>query len=1103
MFKTPFVYASRKPIPQSRAIANTVGLQTKLKIGVPNDHFEQEADATADRVTSTPETQIQTTLWPNISLKSRSVNTKPFLQRMLESQAPEEDMTEEAPEESIQTKPFIQRTISQPPNDDTPSIQPSSESSPSTTTPQFNQQLSASKGSGSPLSPETKAYMEPRFGADFSPVRIHTNQNAISMNNQISAKAFTHQNDIYFNQGQYNPDSSSGKHLLAHELTHTIQQGSAVQRKPQISTNAQPNIQRGISETLNNIVKQIPGYTLFTVIIGRNPITGDSVARTPNNFVGGFLSLLPGGTALFKKLQKTGAIENMMTWLDNEIIQLGITWSYLKRIINYIWNEVSVVNSWSTNYQIAKKHLAAPYNRLKRFVKNIINKVKEFIFIGALKVVGAPIKTVMGILNKGANIIQKIFSDPIGFIQNLFRGIKLGLNGFILRIQKHMLNGLTGWLFGSMSKAGIQMPKKFDLKGVFQLITQLLGLTYQQIRPQIVKRFGRKGETIVSTLETSFKVVQLLRKKGPIALWTHIKQSLSDLKKTVVDGIKDYLIKTVVKEGIFWILGLINPAGALLKVAKTLVNVVMFFVERFQQIVAFAKSIFDAVGKIASGDLKQAAKAVENAIAKSLPVMIGFLANLIGLGGLAKSVVNIMKRIGNKIKNVINKIIDWIVKKGKKLFKKLKAKRTNQVGNLFKWQKMRKNFQTPDKKIHKIYVEKTKKKKAQIMVASVPDKLKNVLDAKIKNKSKEDYDKAIEIYKALGQVEQQFNAISKKYNLDERLYQEKKQGRYTHKNQQGAISQEAKSAIAGLATDYYKRLSTLSDILKKYELENVLPETVKTKIEVTASVNDGMPANGKANPLTMLPGNTKGQKADEAKERIKGQDYLEIMRDIYKRESYLYHRTHVIHDRLHGPATRNNLVYAHKNLNHSFVNMEHDIIRRVYKRGEIMYFHVSKIQYNATHKWLAKQFHGQWGYMKVIDPGPPVKLENDPKRDSGSGKFQYDEPLELKEDQKPIRYLTGEKVVKLGEALGLTPPTDFATRFKALKNSSGPDAIIIRKRTDNGMVEYNFKGLEFPTLIDQYYNYRTKYKDFIVSDTEFVKQLKKEAHERNIKITLK
>lgn len=73
---------------------------------------------------------------------------------------------------------------------------------------------------------EDKDFMKSRFGKDFSGVRVHTDSNAVQMNKQIGASAFTHGKDIFYHAGKYNPESSSGKELLAHELTHTIQSSS-------------------------------------------------------------------------------------------------------------------------------------------------------------------------------------------------------------------------------------------------------------------------------------------------------------------------------------------------------------------------------------------------------------------------------------------------------------------------------------------------------------------------------------------------------------------------------------------------------------------------------------------------------------------------------------------------------------------------------------------------------------------------------------------------------------------------------------------------------------------------------------------------------------
>lgn len=91
--------------------------------------------------------------------------------------------------------------------------------------------LAASKGSGSALPGDIRSNMESSFGADFSSVRIHTDSAAVSMNNDLQAQAFTHGSDIYFNEGKYDANSQGGQRLLAHELTHVVQQGYAGQQE--------------------------------------------------------------------------------------------------------------------------------------------------------------------------------------------------------------------------------------------------------------------------------------------------------------------------------------------------------------------------------------------------------------------------------------------------------------------------------------------------------------------------------------------------------------------------------------------------------------------------------------------------------------------------------------------------------------------------------------------------------------------------------------------------------------------------------------------------------------------------------------------------------
>ncbi len=94
----------------------------------------------------------------------------------------------------------------------------------------ISDKINSSRGGGSALDPNTRGFMEPRFGADLGGVRIHAGSYAAELNRELSAKAFTLGSDIFFGAGEYQPETSSGKHLLAHELSHIRQGGSAIRR---------------------------------------------------------------------------------------------------------------------------------------------------------------------------------------------------------------------------------------------------------------------------------------------------------------------------------------------------------------------------------------------------------------------------------------------------------------------------------------------------------------------------------------------------------------------------------------------------------------------------------------------------------------------------------------------------------------------------------------------------------------------------------------------------------------------------------------------------------------------------------------------------------
>ncbi len=196
-------------------------LQTQLTVGQPDDPYEQEADKIASQVVqnysqvSRLQQKVSAFGLPlSVSPKRIQTRVMRLVQTSLQRNVIQKKCDAcEQDEGNIQAK-FIQ-------------FQGSGE----VVSSEIESQIQTSRGGGQPLDSATMSFMEQSFNSDFSGVRIHTNNQAVQMNQALNAHAFTVGKDIFFNEGRYQPNSSAGVGLLAHELTHVVQQGAAVQKK--------------------------------------------------------------------------------------------------------------------------------------------------------------------------------------------------------------------------------------------------------------------------------------------------------------------------------------------------------------------------------------------------------------------------------------------------------------------------------------------------------------------------------------------------------------------------------------------------------------------------------------------------------------------------------------------------------------------------------------------------------------------------------------------------------------------------------------------------------------------------------------------------------
>ncbi len=224
-------------------LINNAGIQTKMTVGAANDPYEMEADAVAKQVMTGGESSVQReseSMEDEISEK----RMPQFLQRAKlgedddEMQMKRADVQRETQEDELNLmRADIQRDdelegIEDEIQEKRVQRQADDLSGSFDVEGQVEQQIQSSKGSGQAMGSSSDFFTQ-RMGHDFSNVNIHTDSSADNLNRSLGAKAFTTGNDIYFRSGEYNPSSSSGQELLAHELTHVVQQtgGSPVQTK--------------------------------------------------------------------------------------------------------------------------------------------------------------------------------------------------------------------------------------------------------------------------------------------------------------------------------------------------------------------------------------------------------------------------------------------------------------------------------------------------------------------------------------------------------------------------------------------------------------------------------------------------------------------------------------------------------------------------------------------------------------------------------------------------------------------------------------------------------------------------------------------------------
>ena len=263
-------------------------------------------------------------------------------------------------------------------------------------------------GGGEPLSPLVRPALERSFRTDLRAVRVHTGSRAAAAAMDLSARAFTYGNDIFVGAGERPTDLA----LMAHESAHVVQQrgaaavqrfspsfgdrfeaeasraATAVVRGESYSVSEQtagPRVQRlGISDALDYFADKanlIPGFRMFTIVLGVNPINMSHVERSAANILRALVEFIPGGGLIVQALDNYGVFDKVGRWIEGQIQSLGMTGSIIKQAVMEFLDSLGWRDIFDLGgvWERAKRIFTAPIERIINFVKGLVADIIKFI----------------------------------------------------------------------------------------------------------------------------------------------------------------------------------------------------------------------------------------------------------------------------------------------------------------------------------------------------------------------------------------------------------------------------------------------------------------------------------------------------------------------------------------------------------------------------------------------------------------------------------------------------------------------------------------------------------------------------------------------------
>lgn len=700
-------------------------------------------------------------------------------------------------------------------------------------------------------------------------------------------------------------------------------------------------IKDALLSQLSAFAREQRGYHLLTVLLNQDPFTNERVPRSVENIIRGFMSLMDGGEAQFQQMKETGAIERTTERVNAAVEELGFNLGYIVGLFIELWNSFTIDDIFDPlgAFRRIVDTLAEPLYRLIRFVVRIVRIVIEVL----LEIMNFPFETINSIISNASQAFEDIKRDPIGFLKNLLMAVKQGFVQFFDNILTHLLNGLRDWLFGELASAGIQPPADISFQSILGFVLDTLGISIDNVWERLALKIGPERVAqirgAIDTLTGVWTFIKDVYERGPIAIWEYIQEQLSNLWNMVLDMIRNWIVTRIITQVTTRLLSMLDPTGIMAVVNGFIAfyRAVQSFIEKLREMLEIVNAFVAGVANIARGDISQAANFLENALARGVPVAIGFLANQVGLRGLGTRIAEMIEGLRERV----NAAIDWLIDRALSAGNALLQIGRNVVESVVARFSNRVDFRSNAGISHELFFTEARNSPYPILVMASdnPLSLEQVIQNRLDNEDKRLDD---------DQRQSLQDALEKKRLLDD----------FIRDNTQNMG--EGNQNTDTIRSDIQEKLNVIKGHLIDGDID-VLP-TEPTN--VTYSMDRGRAKMVKAEPLTKLPGNTTGSPAPgspaspagwQLASSVNSASYIigedgkpERTSDGSRlRLSKPFKRVHLLSHLLHGPAIEWNLVSALQLVNSTFLSsFEDDMKTKTEEEGANLTFQIVVNYYN-------------------------------------------------------------------------------------------------------------------------------------------------------------